>query len=87
VGVSNDQLYAEIVNISRTLGTLSANVGNFKDDLAAHMIEDASMKADIEKIQLRLAKQSGSVRVWGIVATTIAGAVSTAVSLFIHKSG
>ncbi len=87
MSVSNDQLYEEIVKISRDIGMLSAGVNTFKETLATHIEDDKRMNTSISHIELRMAKQAGSVRVWGIVATAVAGIASAAASYLTKAHG
>lgn len=84
MSISNDQIFEELLKLNQSVGTLLAQTQQQTEGLAKHIIDDQSMNSAIEKIELRLARQSGVVRTWGIVATAAAGLVSTVVSLLVR---
>jgi hypothetical protein len=77
--ISNGQIYDTLLGIKSDIGGLLATVQAHQQAFEKHLKDDAIVAADVTTIRLRLAKQAGSARTWGIIATgasALAGSIA-----------
>ena len=82
--VSNDTLYNVLLEIKEDIGSLRAAQVSHLAAFQTHLEESKRLSKDVVDINMRLAKQSGAVRVWGLVATGAAAAVGGVINLLLH---
>lgn len=88
MSISNDQIYETLLGVSKDIGSLQATMEAHGKVFAQHLVDDARVVESVRGIELRLAKQRGAARTWGLIATA-AGTLAGAVGAFfgIHHHG
>lgn len=86
MSTSNDQLYVALLEIKEDIGSLTARMENHQGLLERHFVDDAKMAESIRHIENKFASQRGSIKVWGLVATTAATIGGIAASIFRHHT-
>ena len=84
MSISNDEIYAALLDVKQDIGGLLATMTSHQESFKSHVVDDKRMAEDISKIELRQAAQRGSIRTWGIVATGVATIISTIGAFWKH---
>ncbi len=84
--VSNDQIYAVLLDIKEDIGSMNATLAAHQSAFTTHVAEDKQMAEDINKIELRQASMRGERRTWNIVTTAV-GSVAGAIAAYLGMKG
>jgi len=83
MSISNDQIYETLLDVKKDIGGLLATVEQHQLAFSKHVADDAILGASVAAINLQLAQQKGSAKVWGMIATG-AGAASGVVAALVR---
>ena len=76
-GVSNEMLYEQLIKQSGQIGALSADVTAFKSALETHFEDDKRLTDTVVKLKTAHDRQSGAIKILGILWTGLAAVGST----------
>lgn len=82
-------VYQELLKISTTLGTLTAECRATNETIAKHVEDDKAMAADIQELKLGVAAQRGGIKVLAAISTAIGAVFGAVVSIWatVHGKG